>query len=72
MTLGKAAEGRRSPRRRARHDDFRNTQSVLECASPLALCEKTIYVARFLHEPLCANDNINCYNTAAANPAVGG
>ena len=36
----KAAEGRRSPRRCARHGGFYKTRSVLECASPLALHEQ--------------------------------
>jgi hypothetical protein len=34
---GKAAEGRRSPRRCARHEAAGTTRSVLDCASPLAL-----------------------------------
>jgi hypothetical protein len=37
-TLGKAAEGRRSPRREAYPGDLRTARSVMECASPLALC----------------------------------
>jgi hypothetical protein len=34
---GKAAEGRRSPRRKAFAHDSRTARSVLDCASPLAL-----------------------------------
>jgi hypothetical protein len=37
MPLGKAAEGRRSPRREAYAGDLRTARSVMECASPLAL-----------------------------------
>jgi len=39
MPAGKAAEGRRSPRRCARPDDSWNARSVLECSSPLELCQ---------------------------------
>jgi len=35
----KAVEGYRSPRRCASFDDVCDSRSVLECASPLALCE---------------------------------
>ena len=37
---GKAAEGRRSPRPVGRFENYRFTRRVLECASPLALCQK--------------------------------
>ena len=37
---GKAAEGWSSPRRCARHADDWKTRSVLECSSPLELCER--------------------------------
>ena len=54
--MGKAAEGRRSPRREAFACDLRIARSVLDCASPLALCQKT----RFPHELLHANDSMQC------------
>ena len=36
--IKKAVEGHRSPRREAFAYDLRIARSVLECASPLALC----------------------------------
>jgi hypothetical protein len=41
---GKAAEGRRSPRREAFTGDLRIARSVLECASPLALWKGEIFL----------------------------
>ena len=39
----------------------RNARSVLDCASPLALCQKSKCLLNF-HMNLCANDNMNCHS----------
>ena len=46
VTLRRAVEGYRSPRRFARIDDFANARSVLDCSSPLELWPR----ASFVHE----------------------
>ena len=50
-----------SPRRCAQHDDSCNPRSVLDCASPLAICQS----AKCPHEFLCAYVNMNCYKSVA-------
>jgi hypothetical protein len=39
--MGKAVEGRRTPKRKAFTSDLRIAQSVLDCTSPLALSKGT-------------------------------
>jgi hypothetical protein len=60
LPLGKAVEGHRTPRRCAQYADAQNTRSVLDCASPLALC-KQMNARKFSHKLLCANNKMNCY-----------
>jgi len=45
-TVGKAAEGRRTPRRWRESGRLPTTRNVLECASPLALVVEALYERR--------------------------
>jgi hypothetical protein len=75
---GKAAEGRRTPRRWRVHDVFRISRSVLDCASPLALWKDVAPdgagnsgrgVATKMARPRCCEISRN--NFPAAQPQCG-
>ena len=61
MLLGKAAEGRRSPRRCAQHDDSLKSAKRLGLRQSSGVLQEDEMSARFPHELLYANDNIHCY-----------
>src|ERR1017187_2903864 len=60
MLLGKAAEGRRSPRRCAQHDDSLKSAKRLGLRQSSGALQEDEMSARFPHELLCANDNMKC------------
>ena len=59
--MGKAVEGHRTPGRYARRDDSLKYAKRLGLRQSSGALPEAKMFARFPHELLCANDNLNCH-----------